>query len=349
MFNLMLKTEPLLQEQKQRENEYAEKSDYYMLKAAWAYKDLLSGVFGKYDPGAIIGGYLREIFPVIKYPLYFQTDEKIDKSSQKWLLLVDISSWLVTSCNSPYLRIYNYILRVGKWEGTTQEFIDQITSGTHSLFKTSLISWDFNQDNKPAITEDNNEPAQLLKLPLSSGETDEENPHLTPYLLEVLLLGDNTLNLIAEDIDLETWENFVSHVKEYRQKHPDAVSPISIFSASILFWCSLDHYEPPGFLINLAQCWYPEYGFIGTYWVNVLRIDQENEKITQIVEEVENPLEQEWREEHGIGLFDEAFEEGLFELGNAFLSFYILIFPRFHGHIVKHSFSIHTASGSDYQ
>ena len=26
-----------------------------------------------------------------------------------------------------------------------------------------------------------------------------------------------------------------------------------------------------------------------------------------------------------------------------------LIFPRFHGHIVKHSFSIHTASGSDYQ
>ena len=27
----------------------------------------------------------------------------------------------------------------------------------------------------------------------------------------------------------------------------------------------------------------------------------------------------------------------------------ILIFPRFHGHIVKHSFSIHTASGSDYQ
>ena len=27
----------------------------------------------------------------------------------------------------------------------------------------------------------------------------------------------------------------------------------------------------------------------------------------------------------------------------------IVIFPRFHGHIVKHSFSIHTASGSDYQ
>ena len=26
-----------------------------------------------------------------------------------------------------------------------------------------------------------------------------------------------------------------------------------------------------------------------------------------------------------------------------------MIFPRFHGHIVKHSFSIHTASGSDYQ
>ena len=26
-----------------------------------------------------------------------------------------------------------------------------------------------------------------------------------------------------------------------------------------------------------------------------------------------------------------------------------VIFPRFHGHIVKHSFSIHTASGSDYQ
>ena len=31
------------------------------------------------------------------------------------------------------------------------------------------------------------------------------------------------------------------------------------------------------------------------------------------------------------------------------LEWYILIFPRFHGHIVKHSFSIHTASGSDYQ
>ena len=30
-------------------------------------------------------------------------------------------------------------------------------------------------------------------------------------------------------------------------------------------------------------------------------------------------------------------------------NFCSLIFPRFHGHIVKHSFSIHTASGSDYQ
>ena len=31
------------------------------------------------------------------------------------------------------------------------------------------------------------------------------------------------------------------------------------------------------------------------------------------------------------------------------LGYLIVIFPRFHGHIVKHSFSIHTASGSDYQ
>ena len=32
-----------------------------------------------------------------------------------------------------------------------------------------------------------------------------------------------------------------------------------------------------------------------------------------------------------------------------FVKHLLLIFPRFHGHIVKHSFSIHTASGSDYQ
>ena len=34
---------------------------------------------------------------------------------------------------------------------------------------------------------------------------------------------------------------------------------------------------------------------------------------------------------------------------NAELNTREVIFPRFHGHIVKHSFSIHTASGSDYQ
>ena len=40
--------------------------------------------------------------------------------------------------------------------------------------------------------------------------------------------------------------------------------------------------------------------------------------------------------------------EGVFK-DQSYFGIIYMIFPRFHGHIVKHSFSIHTASGSDYQ
>lgn len=201
-----------------------EMSKYWWFHLAWDFHTVLPQIFPDHDPGAVVGSYLRDLFPESDSSYWRRATISIHADSEPHKLLKSVCGWVVSHGNSKLDSLFDFLLNPqspSRWSSDDEHF-DCVSCDCHAIFELVCLLRGLPLSCLPSIS----------KLPFSVAAKPDGPPHITVPILKALAVSWYGLSDALYELRIgEHWPNFFKAYKKLRKDELGGKSPLSIKDA----------------------------------------------------------------------------------------------------------------------